>query len=81
MVACASSFVEFPKKGFVDLVHIIDQDDSVQGVHMTNAYNMVVALWEEYTTGRSLHYQVEHHVWTKFATLILHAIYYMPYIT
>jgi hypothetical protein len=48
---------------------------------MTNAYNMVVALWEEYTTGRSLHYQVEHHVWTKFATLILHAIYYMPYIT
>ena len=24
--------------------------------------------------GRSLHCQVEHHVWTKFAALILHAI-------
>ena len=24
--------------------------------------------------GKSLHYQVEHHMWTKFATPILHAI-------
>ena len=31
MVTCASSVVEFPKKGFVDIVHIIDQDDMPKG--------------------------------------------------
>ena len=47
-----------------------NKNNIVQWFGVTYIMNLFVY---ESNTGRSLHYQVEHHVRTKFATL-----YYMP---